>query len=67
MYIPVMRRYQSVQQAAAVLTLLGYEQSYDNTQRVIPGQWESANHKPRRVSVEVRAPYPHRVIVRPAA
>lgn len=62
-YTSPMRRYHSIQQAAQVLTLLGYALAYRNG-KIVPGEWVSNRNKPKRVTVGVSGPYPHRVVVR---
>ena len=63
-YPSVYRRYQSVEQATAVLSLLGYEQRHNGEGKLLPREWGSKTSRPARVRLDVGSSYPHRVIVR---
>jgi len=63
-YPSVIRRYRAVEQAVQVLRLLGYKQCTDKNGDLLPREWESDTSRPPNVEVEVRGPYPHRVVMR---
>ena len=59
----ILRRYGAISQVVQVLRLLKYSPRMGDNGRPT-GEWESSHAKPRKVSLEVRPTYPHRVIVR---